>query len=99
MIETDEILYVPAEILLKFTEQVFAVLGTPPEDACICAEVLVASDLRGISLAPSRGFGFRLAWRGGNEINRVPDRIQDLAGDEGSLLIQEKEWIAARVPA
>jgi LDH2 family malate/lactate/ureidoglycolate dehydrogenase len=52
--ETDEILYVPAEILLKFVEQVFAAMGTPPEDARICAEVLVASDLRGIE---SHGVG------------------------------------------
>jgi len=52
--ETDEILYVPAEILLRFVEQVFAALGTPPEDARICAEVLIASDLRGIE---SHGVG------------------------------------------
>jgi L-2-hydroxycarboxylate dehydrogenase (NAD+) len=52
--ETDEILYVPADILLKFMEQVFVALGTPPEDARICAEVLVASDLRGIE---SHGVG------------------------------------------
>ncbi len=54
MTETDEILYVPVEILLKFVEQAFASLGTPPEDARICAEVLVASDLRGIE---SHGVG------------------------------------------
>ena len=52
--ETDEILHVPADILLKFAEQVFGVLGTPPEDARICAEVLIASDLRSIE---SHGVG------------------------------------------
>ena len=52
--ETDEILYVPAEVLQRFVEQVFVALGTPPEDAHICAEVLIASDLRGIE---SHGVG------------------------------------------
>jgi L-2-hydroxycarboxylate dehydrogenase (NAD+) len=52
--ETDEILYVPAEILLKFMEQVFVALGTPPEDARICAEALLVADLRGIE---SHGVG------------------------------------------
>jgi len=51
---SDDIVYVPAEVLQKFVEQVFVALGTPPEDARICAEVLVASDLRGIE---SHGVG------------------------------------------
>jgi len=52
--ETDEIIYVPADILQRFAAQVFVALGTPPDDADICAEVLVASDLRGIE---SHGVG------------------------------------------
>jgi L-2-hydroxycarboxylate dehydrogenase (NAD+) len=52
--EVDEIEYVPAEVLQGFVEQVFVALGTPPDDARICAEVLVASDLRGIE---SHGVG------------------------------------------
>ena len=51
---SDDIVYVPAEVLQGFVEQVFVELGTPPDDARICAEVLVASDLRGIE---SHGVG------------------------------------------
>lgn len=51
---SDDIVYVPAEVLQGFVEQVFVALGTPPDDAHICAEVLVASDLRGIE---SHGVG------------------------------------------
>jgi L-2-hydroxycarboxylate dehydrogenase (NAD+) len=51
---TEDIVYVPADVLQEFVEQVFAALGTPPEDARICAEVLVASDRRGIE---SHGVG------------------------------------------
>ena len=54
MTETDETIYVPADILQRFAAQVFVALGTPPDDADICAEVLVASDLRGIE---SHGVG------------------------------------------
>ncbi len=39
---------VPVEALGKFVEQVFVRLGVPPEDARICADVLLAADLRGI---------------------------------------------------
>jgi LDH2 family malate/lactate/ureidoglycolate dehydrogenase len=52
--ETDEIIYVPADILQRFVAQVFVALGTLPDDADICAEVLIASDLRGIE---SHGVG------------------------------------------
>jgi L-2-hydroxycarboxylate dehydrogenase (NAD+) len=51
---SDNIVYVPAEVLQGFVERVFVELGTPPDDARICAEVLVASDLRGIE---SHGVG------------------------------------------
>ena len=49
-----EIVCVPVEVLQRFVEQVFVALGTPLEDAHICAEVLIASDLRGIE---SHGVG------------------------------------------
>jgi L-2-hydroxycarboxylate dehydrogenase (NAD+) len=51
---SDDIVYVPAEVLQGFVEQVFVALGTPSDDARICAEVLLASDLRGIE---SHGVG------------------------------------------
>jgi LDH2 family malate/lactate/ureidoglycolate dehydrogenase len=50
----EEILYVPVETLRDFTFRVFRGLGVPEEDARICAEVLIASDLRGIE---SHGVG------------------------------------------
>jgi L-2-hydroxycarboxylate dehydrogenase (NAD+) len=46
--------YVPAGILQRFAAQAFVALGTPPEDAEICAEVMIASDLQGIE---SHGIG------------------------------------------
>jgi L-2-hydroxycarboxylate dehydrogenase (NAD+) len=51
---SDDIIYVSADVLQRFVEQVFVALGTPPDDARICAEVLIASDLRGIE---SHGVG------------------------------------------
>jgi L-2-hydroxycarboxylate dehydrogenase (NAD+) len=51
---SDDIIYVPADVLQQFVEQVFVALGTPSEDARICAEVLIASDRRGIE---SHGVG------------------------------------------
>jgi L-2-hydroxycarboxylate dehydrogenase (NAD+) len=55
-LETDsnDTVYVPVDVLQHFVEQVFAALGTPPEDARICADVLLASDRRGIE---SHGVG------------------------------------------
>ena len=51
---SDDVVYVPVELLQDFVERAFVALGTPPEDAGICAEVLVSSDLRGIE---SHGVG------------------------------------------
>ena len=45
--DADEIAYVPAEVIERFIIEVFVRLGTPQEDARICAEVLVTSDLQG----------------------------------------------------
>jgi len=40
--------YIPVETLRQLMIDVFVRLGTPAEDAAICADVLIASDLRGI---------------------------------------------------
>ncbi len=40
---------VPVPILERFVQEVFRRLGVPEEEACICAEVLIAADLRGIA--------------------------------------------------
>ena len=53
MIETN-VRVVPAETLEAFMRDVFIKLGVPPEDARICAEILITSDLRGIE---SHGIG------------------------------------------
>lgn len=45
---------VPANVLETFIKDVFLKLGVPPEDAGICAEILITSDLRGIE---SHGIG------------------------------------------
>jgi L-2-hydroxycarboxylate dehydrogenase (NAD+) len=45
---------IPVNIIHDFMVDVFVGLGTPPEDARICADVLIASDLRGIE---SHGVG------------------------------------------
>lgn len=39
---------IPADVLQHFMHDVFVKLGVPEEDANICAEILIASDLRGI---------------------------------------------------
>ena len=51
---SDDILYVPADVLERFVTDTFVALGTPPDDARVCAEVLLASDRRGIE---SHGVG------------------------------------------
>jgi LDH2 family malate/lactate/ureidoglycolate dehydrogenase len=50
----EEISHVPVEVVRQFMIDVFVALGTPTEDARICADVLITSDLRGIE---SHGFG------------------------------------------
>ncbi|MGD8903935.1 MAG: Ldh family oxidoreductase [Anaerolineae bacterium] len=49
-----EITYVPVEVIHQFMVDVFTGLGAPLDDARICAEVLITSDLRGIE---SHGVG------------------------------------------
>ena len=43
-----EITYLPIETVKSFMLDTFQGLGVPPDDARICADVLIASDLRGI---------------------------------------------------
>ncbi len=50
----NEIRYIPVNVIYDFMVAVFEGLGTPPEDARICADVLIASDLKGIE---SHGVG------------------------------------------
>jgi L-2-hydroxycarboxylate dehydrogenase (NAD+) len=49
-----EISYVPVDVIADFMMDVFQVQGVPAEDARICTDVLIASDLRGIE---SHGVG------------------------------------------
>ena len=51
MVELD---YVPVGVLEDFMEDVFKALGVPEDEARICSDVLIASDLRGIE---SHGVG------------------------------------------
>jgi L-2-hydroxycarboxylate dehydrogenase (NAD+) len=46
--------FVSADVLERFMGDVFVAAGVPPEDARVCAEVLIASDKRGID---SHGIG------------------------------------------
>jgi len=50
----EDISFIPVDVVERFMIDVFEGLGTPPEDARICADVLIASDLRGIE---SHGVG------------------------------------------
>ncbi len=45
---------VPVDLLQRFMEEVFIKLGVPPDEACVCVEVLLSADLRGIE---SHGVG------------------------------------------
>jgi L-2-hydroxycarboxylate dehydrogenase (NAD+) len=49
-----ETLFISVDVLSRFICDVFQALGTPAEDAEICTDVLIASDLRGID---SHGIG------------------------------------------
>jgi len=49
-----ELALVPVKVIHMFMVDVFAALGTPAEEAHICADVLIAADLRGIE---SHGVG------------------------------------------
>lgn len=48
------IIYLPVDVVRQFMQDVFQGLGAPQDEARICAEVLIASDLRGIE---SHGVG------------------------------------------
>lgn len=49
-----EISYIPVEIVESFMVDAFQAMGVPPDEARICADVLIASDVRGIE---SHGIG------------------------------------------
>jgi L-2-hydroxycarboxylate dehydrogenase (NAD+) len=49
-----DITYIPVNAIHNFIIAVFGGLGTPPEDAHVCADVLITSDLQGIE---SHGVG------------------------------------------
>lgn len=51
---TDRIVFLPVDLLHDFVKDCFITFGTPPEDAQTVADVLLASDLRGIE---SHGVG------------------------------------------
>jgi L-2-hydroxycarboxylate dehydrogenase (NAD+) len=51
---SNDAVYVSVETMRNFTKDVFTHLGVPAADADICADVLIASDLRGIE---SHGIG------------------------------------------
>mgnify|MGYP000307965880 CR=1 FL=1 len=50
----EDISYIPVEIINRFMVDLFMGLGTPPDEARICADVLLAADLAGIE---SHGVG------------------------------------------
>ena len=50
----EKTIYLPVETLEKFIRDVLLALGVPGEDAQICTDVIIASDLRGIE---SHGIG------------------------------------------
>lgn len=50
----DTVTYIPVETLKRFMTEVFINIGVPDDEAAICCEVLIASDLRGID---SHGIG------------------------------------------
>jgi L-2-hydroxycarboxylate dehydrogenase (NAD+) len=49
-----EITHIPVKVIQTFIADVFATLGVPEDEAAICADVLITSDLRGIE---SHGVG------------------------------------------
>ncbi len=51
---TENPIYIPAEDLKQFMADTFTAVGVPEEDAELCSEVLITSDLRGIE---SHGIG------------------------------------------
>ena len=62
---TSDIIRVPVEPMRRFVEAAFVALGTPEDDARLCADVLLAADLRGIE---SHGIG---------RLKVYTDRIRD----------------------
>jgi len=51
---TDETCWIPFDLLERFMIDVFKGIGVPAEDACVCADILITADKRGID---SHGIG------------------------------------------
>jgi LDH2 family malate/lactate/ureidoglycolate dehydrogenase len=71
--------YVPVKVIEDFMMDVFRGLGVPEDDACICTDVLIAADLRGIE---SHGVG-RLKYyydrirRGQHQVNTRMEVVKE----------------------
>jgi L-2-hydroxycarboxylate dehydrogenase (NAD+) len=52
--ENENIYWIPFDLMEQFMVDVFKGVGVPPEDAKICADVLITADKRGID---SHGIG------------------------------------------
>lgn len=74
-----------ADLLIEFAESVYRTLGVPLEDARLCADSLVRSDLRG---HPSHGI-FRLPWYARRllEGTMVPETRLETVSDAGTILV------------
>jgi len=76
---SDQTIFMPVDYLQEFVKDSFIAFGTPPEDAQTCAEVLIASDLRGVE---SHGIG-RLRYyydrliTGQHDVNTHIDTIRE----------------------
>jgi LDH2 family malate/lactate/ureidoglycolate dehydrogenase len=81
-----EIIRAPVDVVEGFMRDVFAAMGVPLEDANICAEVLIASDLRGIE---SHGVG-RLKYyydRIKAGVQFVQTRIETVRDEQATALL------------
>jgi len=83
-----KIRYFPAPILEKFMKEVFIELNVPPEDAEICADILIQSDLRGIES------------HGCQRLKMYYDRIvQGIQSPTTKLTIKKETATTARIDA
>ncbi len=79
-----EVTFIPVDVVRSFVEDVFRGLGVPEDEARICADVLLASDLRGIE---SHGVG-RLKYY----YDRIKAGVQ--LARTGIEIVQESETTA-----
>ena len=50
----NDAVYIPVDTLQNFIRDTFIKLGVPADEAQVCAEVLITSDLRGIEFTRHR---------------------------------------------